>query len=462
MPLAIRPLPMRRRSRRFAAAVALPSAPSMAVAAALLLGACGKKEAPKAPPVPEVSVAAVIQRDVPIGGELTATVRGFEDVEIRARVEGYLKSIEFREGSEVKKGQLLFTIDDQPYRAKLAETKGDLARAQAALSKTTMDVNRFRPLAAERAISQAELDNAVSAQRAAQAQVDAARANVEKATLDLGYCRVAAPIDGLAGQAQRKVGDLVGKGEPTLLTTVSSIDPVRVSVNIPEALYLRYASQLQDAASRNVAPQPQPPQAPQGDAGAQLVLGDNSVYPERGRIILVDRAVDPMTGTLRADLAFANPKRVLRPGLYGKVRYREEIRPAALLVPQRAVQELQGQFSVVVVNAESKAESRKVKPGPRLGSLWILEDGVKPGENVIIEGMQKVRDGMVVKATIVPAEAAPATPPGAPPPSGTPGPGAPSPGIPGCAHTVGVRGSGTRSPASTGTAASSPASSAAR
>src|SRR5689334_19346643 len=177
----------------------------LAGAAALALAACSKDEEKKAPPVPEVAVAEVIQRDVPIGAELTGTLKGYEDVEIRARVEGYLKSIDYKEGSEVKKGQLLFTIDDQPYRAKLAEAKGDLARAQATLSKADLDVKRFKPLAAQRAISQAELDNAMAAQRAGRATVDAARALVEKATLDLGYCRLTSPIDGLAGQAQRKV-----------------------------------------------------------------------------------------------------------------------------------------------------------------------------------------------------------------------------------------------------------------
>lgn len=388
--------------------------PAGLLAGAALLAACTGKVAPPPPVVPEVSVSEVIQRDVPIGGELTATMHGFEDVELRARVEGYLKSIDYREGTEVKKGQLLFTIDDQSYRAKLAESKGALGRAQAALSKADLDVSRYRPLAAERAVSQAELDNAVSAQRAARAQVDAAKANVENATLDLGYTRITAPIDGLVGRAQRKMGDLVGKGEPTLLSTVSSLDPIRVTVNIPESLYLRYASQLQAATSApsGAAPPPQP-----DSEGPQLVLADGSVYPHRGRLILVDRSVDPQTGTLRADLGFPNPSRVLRPGLYAKVRYKEEVRPAALLVPQRAVQELQGQFSVVIVNAEGKAESRKVKPGPRVASLWLLEEGVKPGEKVIVEGVQKVRDGMPVKATVVAAEAAPSPPPASPAPA---------------------------------------------
>jgi membrane fusion protein (multidrug efflux system) len=375
--------------------------PAAAAVALLAVSACGKKEEAKAPPVPEVLVADVVQRDVPIGGELTATLRGFEDIEIRARVEGYLKSVDYKEGAEVKKGQPLFTIDDQPYRAKLAETKGELARAQSALAKADLDVNRFRPLAEQRAISQAELDNAVAAQRSARALVDAARAGVEKASLDLGYCKITSPIDGLVGQAQRKVGDLVGKGDPTLLTTVSSIDPVRVSVNIPEALYLKYATALPEAgAAVPAAPTEKRP-------GAELVLSDGTIYPQRGYIVLVDRAIDSQTGTLRADLSFANPKKILRPGMYGKVRYAAETRKGALLVPQRAVLEVQGQYSVVVVNAEGKAETRGVKVGPRVNSLWILDDGVKPGEKVIVEGQRKVAEGQPVKATQAPAEPAP-------------------------------------------------------
>jgi membrane fusion protein (multidrug efflux system) len=424
------PLPLRRSARPLAPSFA-PRAMGITVAALLLVACGGGEEAPTAPPVTEVAVAEVIQRDVPIENELTGTMRGLEDIEIRARVEGYLRSVDYREGSEVKKGQLLFTIDDQPYRAKVAEAKGELARAQSSLSKATLDVKRFRPLAEKRAVSQAELDNAIAMQRSARAQVDAAKANVEKATLDVGYTRIVSPMDGLAGQAQRKVGDLVGKGEPTLLTTVSSIDPIRVSVNLPENLYLRYASRL--PAPGEAAP---PKPSGEGPAGGELILGDGTVYPERGQVVLVDRAVDPQTGTLRADLAFANPKKLLRPGLYAKVRYRDELRRGALLVPQRAVTELQGQYSVVVVNADGKAETRTVKVGPRVGSLWILDQGVKPGEKVIVEGMLKVRDGMPVKATVVPAETAEPAPGGkAPAPGGaaptpqvaSPGPGGGSP-----------------------------------
>jgi membrane fusion protein (multidrug efflux system) len=354
-------------------------------------------EEAKPPPPPEVDVTPVVQRDVPIFAELTGTLKGHEDIEIRARVEGFLKSIDYKEGTEVGKGQLLFTIDDEPYRAKLAAAKGDLARAESTLAKATLDVRRYTPLAAQRAVPQADLDNALAQERSAKAQVDAAKANVENAALNVGYARLLSPIHGLAGQAQRKVGDLVGQGEPTLLATVSSIDPIRVSVNLPEALYLRYASKLPAPGSRAAGPSSDQP-------GAELILGDGSVYPERGYIEIVQRAVDPQTGTLGVDLAFSNPKKLLRPGLYAKVRFREDLRRGALLVPQRALGEVQGQFSVVVVNAEGKAETRNVKVGPQVGGLRIVENGVKAGEKIVVEGALKVRDGQPVKANLVAAE----------------------------------------------------------
>jgi membrane fusion protein (multidrug efflux system) len=394
-----------------------------ALVALLAASACGKKEEPKAPPPRNVQVAQVVQRDVPIGSELTGTIKGFEDVEIRARVEGYLKTIDYREGSEVKKGQLLFTIDDSQYRTKVASARGALARAQAAYGKADTDVKRFRPLVEQRAISQAELDNALSAQRSAAAQVDAARADAEKAELDLSYCRVTSPITGLAGKAERKPGDLVGKGEPTLLTTVSTLDPVRVSVQLPEALYLRYADRFAAAEAAAARGEARPPPAGGEGTGPELVLGDGSVHAARGQVVMVDRSVDATTGTLRVDLAYANPKRTLRPGMYGKVRYKSEVNAGAILVPQRAVQELQGQYTVVAVDAEKKAATRKVKPGARVGSLWLIEEGLKAGEQVIVEGAQKARDGMVVNPTVVPAE----PPAAAPAPAGAPAEGAAKP-----------------------------------
>ncbi len=369
-----------------------------AMAAALLFGACSKDQAPTIAAVPEVPVVDVVQKDTPLAFDLVAQLRGYEDVEIRARVEGYLKSVDYAEGSEVKKGQLLFTIDDQPYRAALAEAQAILARSQSDLAKAELDVKRFTPLAAERAISQAELDNAVAAERSAKAQIAARQANVEQARLNLSYTRIAAPITGVAGRAEHKVGDLVGKGEPTLLTTISSIDPIRASVAIPEADYLRFSrASKQEAASSGKAP------AARAERPAQLVLSDGTVHPFPGKVVFTDRAVDAATGTLRVDLAFPNPDRTLRPGLYGKVHADSEVVKGALLVPQRAVQELQGTYTVVVVGAGNKVETRKVKPGPKVGNQWILLEGVQPGEKVVVEGFQRLRDGMEVKPAAPPA-----------------------------------------------------------
>jgi RND family efflux transporter MFP subunit len=376
-----------------------------ALAVTLLLAACGKKEAPVAAKVPEVAVVAAIQKDVSVGGELVATLHGDQDIELRARVEGYLKSFSYKEGSEVKKGQVLFTIDAQPYQAALAQARGAEARAQAAFSKADLDVKRFTPLVAQRAISQAELDNALAARDSAKASVEAARADTEKARLNVEYATIISPVNGVAGKAERKVGDLVGKGEPTLLTTVSVIDPIRATVQIPEAIYLKNAEKIA-AAEANVGKAPDPD-------GPQLQLSDGSMHPLRGRIVLIDRAVDPTTGTLRADLAFANPKKTLRPGLYAKVLFKGEQLPGAVLVPQKAVTELQGTYSVLVVGPDDKVVARAVKPGPRFGELWVMQSGVAAGDRVVVGGFMGLKDGVQVKPVTAPAPAA-APAPGAP------------------------------------------------
>jgi membrane fusion protein (multidrug efflux system) len=371
----------------------------------LVLASCAKEKAPVAPPAPEVPVVTVTEKDTPLDFELVAQLRGFEDVEIRARVEGYLETIDYAEGSTVQKGKLLFTIDDQQYIAALAQAQATLASAQTQFDKGDLDVKRFTPLAAERAVSQAELDNAISARKAGAAQVEAGKANLEKARLNLSYTRISSPITGLAGKAEHKVGDLVGKGEPTLLTTVSSIDPIRVSVAIPEADYLRFARSI-DAG-----------QAARSKTPPVLILSDGTQHPYPGKVLFVDRAVDPTTGTLRVDLAFPNPQKTLRPGLYGKVKAESEVVKNALLVPQRAVQELQGTYTVVVVGPGDKIETRKVKPGQKVGSSWIIEDGLKSGDRVVVEGFQRLRDGMaVVPKAATPPAAAPA--PGSAPAGG--------------------------------------------
>ena len=358
--------------------------------------ACKEAPPPAAPPPPDVYVAAAIQQDVPVYLELVGQAKGSQDVEIRARVEGFLESVNFREGSIVKKGDLLYEIDRKPLEAALAATRADQATAQARLEKANNDVARYTPLVAKQAVSQQELDNAKSAQDASRSQVEAAKAAVEKATLDLSYTRITSPVTGLVGTTAVKAGNLVGRGESTLLTTISQIDPMLFRVGATEADYLRVAKRMASNAGG----------ARTGDApraeGIQLTLADGSVYPATGRINSVERAVDPTTGTLGLELSYPNTNLVLRPGQYGKARLLLETKVGAVLVPQRAVQELQGLYSVAVVRADNKVAIRSVKVGLRVDSLWVIEEGLKPGEKVVVEGLQRVQDGMTVTTKPVP------------------------------------------------------------
>ena len=353
-------------------------------AAALALSGCAKNEAPAATP-PEVFVSDVVQRDVPVYLELVGQTRGSQDVEIRARVEGFLEQVAFTEGAYVRKGELLYRIDPKPLEATLANVKANLATAQARLDRTNNDVNRLTPLAKQQAVSQQELDDALSAQNAARAQVDAQKAAVDTAQLDLGYARITAPIDGLVGTTQVRAGNLVGRGESTLLTTVSKTDPILFRAGISEAEYLRIAKRV--VASGQKATQA---------ASIELLLADGTVHAQKGSVDAIERAVDPTTGTLAVQFTFPNPERLVRPGQYGRARFVIENKAGALLVPQRAVAELQNLYSVAVVGADNKATFRNVKVGPRVDGLWVIEDGLKPGEKVVVEGLQKVREGAVV------------------------------------------------------------------
>ena len=368
---------------------------------------CSKKEAPPPPP-PEVQVADVVQKDVPIYIELVGATLGSQDIEIRSRVEGYLVSINFIEGSFVRKGQLLYRIDPQPLEAALAETKADLATAQARLEKTNNDVARYRPLVPQQAISQQELDNALSAQQAATAQVAAFDAKLAKARLDLAYTSITSPIDGLIGTTQKKVGSLVGRNESTPLTTVSQINPILFRCAIAEAEYLRLAR-------RN--PQSGKP-GTERQTNVELILADGTVFPHIGHLDAVERAVDAATGTLTGQFSFPNPERLLRPGQYGKARFAPEVKEGALLVPQLAVQEIQGLYSVMVVKSDATVEQRMVKAGDRVGNSWVIESGLKPREKVIVEGIQRVRPGLKVSAKPAKVEEEAATPT-SPPSSGS-------------------------------------------
>jgi membrane fusion protein (multidrug efflux system) len=342
-------------------------------------------------------VADVVQKDVPVYMELVGQTRGFQDVEIRARVEGFLERMAFTEGSLVRKGQLLYEIDPKDLQAAVANAKGNLATWQARLEKAKNDVNRFRPLVTQQAVSQQELDNALAAQDAATAQVDAQKAALEKAQIDLGYATITSPIDGLIGTTKVKTGNLVGRGESTLLVTISQIDPILFRAGIAEAEYLRLARRLQEQKASGAArAEPTP---------IQLILADGTVHSHTGRLDAVERNIDATTGTIALQIKFDNPQRLVRPGQFGRVKFDVDVKKGALLIPQRAVQELQNLYSVAVVGAGDKVEFRNVKVGPRVESLWVIEEGLKPGEKVVVEGLQRVREGVVVSAK--PAAAAP-------------------------------------------------------
>lgn len=364
--------------------------------AVMFVGAGCEKPAPPPPPPPEVYFAEVVQRDVPEFLELVGQAQGNQDVDIRARVEGFLESMNFQEGSFVRKGALLYLIDPKPFEATLAAAKADVATAEARLAKTNNDVTRYTPLAAKQAVSQQELDNARAAQDAARSELEAAKAAVDKATLDLGYTKVYCPIDGLIGTTQVKPGNLVGRGDATLLTTVSQIDPIIFRVAVTEADYLRVAQRGPGKAGEAATA-----------AGIELTLADGTVYSEKGKLGPVERSVNATTGTLGIQLLFPNPKNVLRPGAYGRARILLDMISGALLVQQRAVQELQGLYSVAVVNADNTIAFRNVKVGPRVDSLWVITDGVKAGERVVVEGLQRVKEGTTVTAKPAPAGDAP-------------------------------------------------------
>lgn len=365
------------------------------MAAAALAGAC-EEPAAVAPPPPEVYVTDVVQRDVPVYLDLVGQTAGFQDVDIRARVEGFLETVNFQEGSFIKKGDLLYTIDRKPLEAILAQGKADQATAEARLSKANNDVARYTPLVAKQAVSKQELDNALAEQDASKSQVEAAKAAVEKASLDLGYTRVTSPISGLVGTTQVKSGNLVGRGESTLLTTISQIDPILFTVGVTEADYLRVAKQVTAAGKSSGGSR----------EGIELRLADGAVYAHTGKISTIERAVDPTTGTLGMELVFPNPDQILRPGQYGRARILLDTKRGALLVPQRAVQELQSIYTVAIAEG-GKVAFRTVKVGQKVDSLWVIEEGVRAGEQIVVEGLQRIQDGMTVSA-----KPAPATPAG--------------------------------------------------
>ena len=350
------------------------------------------KQVAAPPPPPEVLVAEVVQKDVPIYFEWLGTTDGYVNAQIRPRVQGYLQSQHYREGSFVQAGNPMFTIDPREYQAALEQAQGALGQAEANLGKTQLDVARFTPLAKEGAISQQELDNAVQANQANKASVEAARAAVDNAKLNLGWTKVTAPISGIAGISVAQIGDLVTPS--TLLTTISQVDPIKVYYPISEQEYLHFARRIHEIDEGRGGERPP----------LELILADGSIYPERGKFTFADRQVNLQTGTITMQALFPNPGNILRPGQYAKVRVSPDLQKGALLVPQRAVQELQGIYQVAVVGPDNVVQIRTVKPGERVGSLWIINEGLKLGERLVVEGLQKVRNGLTVNPKPVPAE----------------------------------------------------------
>lgn len=373
----------------------LAAALLIGVLAMLTLATNGCKMGHKGIPqiITEVQVAQPIQRDVALHSEWVATLDGYVNAEIRPQVSGYIISQNYKEGSVVRKGQVLFDIDPRPFQASLDRAKGELAQAQAALGKSALDVERDTPLAAKKAIPQAQLDTETKEKLAAQAAVESAKAAVERAQLDLGWTKVTSLVDGVAGIAQVQMGNLVGPNSH--LTSVSQVDPIKVYFPISEQEYLR---------AKHVSSIGQPMDL--FDSSPDLILADGTVYPHKGKVLLTDRQVDTNTGTIRLVAAFPNPGNILRPGQYGRVRIQTSTRKNALLVPQGAVQELQGGYQVAVVGADNKASIRPVKAGEKVGSMWVIDDGLKPDDRVIVEGVGKVKDGtpVVPKATKIQAE----------------------------------------------------------
>ena len=405
-------------------------------AIALLTSACSKKSATPqnaAPPPPSVIVADVVQKTVPIYSEYVGQTRAEETVELRARVEGILQKVYFREGSPVKKGQQLFLIDKRPFeasvqsaKAAVAKSQSDLAQAQqrtdvlqaqaeladaeAVLSRATQDLRRMRPLAADKAVTELELDAAIAAEKSAQATVDARKANLKnleaavkytieraaaevsaakarlvQAELDLSYCSIVSPINGIIGFLQVDEGNLVGRGDATLLATVSLANPLLVDFNLSETEYLKLTSPEINIRERR------------DQLNFELILSDDSVHPSPGRFKVLDRIVDPTTGTMKVEAAFPNPENHLKPGQFARIRVPVAEKENAILVPQRAIQELQGAKTVLVVDAQNKVQLRTIKVGDKAENYLIVLDGLNPGERVIVEGMQKARPGSEVK-----------------------------------------------------------------
>ena len=358
----------------------------------ITMAGCGQEsESTSTQTPPEVKVVEVIQKDVPIHSEWVGTTDGHVNAQIRSQVTGYLLRKAYAEGAYVRKGRLLFELDPSKFKAELAQASAELRRERAQLEKRKLDVQRDTPLAKEGAISQKELADSVQAYAAAKASVAAAVAAVDQAKLNLGWTRIVAPIDGVVGIAEAQIGDLIQPS--TELTSMSTLDPIRVYFPISEQEYLHGAKEINKSYEerKNKRHSPSDPPVP-----VELILSDGTVYPQTGQFFLADRQVDVKTGTIRMAALFKNPGNLLRPGLFVRVRAVIKTKKGALLVPQRAVTEMQGNYQIYVVTKDNKVEIRPAKVAERIDNLWIIDEGLNAGDQVVVEGLQKLRADMVV------------------------------------------------------------------
>ncbi len=360
-----------------------------------ILHSCQQKEAGQLPP-PEVEVVNVIQQDVPIMREFVGQAYGQLDIPIRARVDGFLEEIAFAEGTSVKKGQLLYRIDAQPFLAEEAAQEQRVAEAQTYLVNATNELNRYEPLVKINAVSQSDYDAALASKEAAEASLKAAQANLRLSQINLGYTVIRSPIDGLIGKTEADVGEYVGKEpNPVILNTVSKIQEIRIRFFLPETDYIALARVVDMEDVEN------PPEERKKRSNVELILADGSLYESKGHIDYIDRNVDASTGSMLVQASFPNPNRLLRPGMYTKVRIELTTAENALLVPQRSVIELQGQYSVYVVDDNNVVSARQVKAIQKIGDLWLIEEGLEPNDRVVLTGLQKVAAGVTVNPSQV-------------------------------------------------------------
>jgi membrane fusion protein (multidrug efflux system) len=365
----------------------------LTMAAVAMLCGC-KKPVAVAPPPPTVEIMEISNSEVPLSSTLIGQLDSPQNVEVRARVEGFLDKMPFTEGVEVKQGDLLFQLDKKPFLEKLAAATGALAEANAALGKYEADVARLEPLFNKRAIPKQDLDNAVASVEVGKAGVTTAQARVEFAQLDLGYCDVKAPITGLIGATQVSIGELVGKGEPTLLATISTLDPIWFYCNVSEVDYIR-AEEKSRALGRDIA-----------SLTLTLILPNGAEHSDQGRFVFIDRAVNVKTGTLRVRAEFPNKDKLLRPGMFSRVRVNLGARPDCITVPERAIVSLQGKSFVWVVGSDGKVTQRSVTTGEQVGSVFIINEGLKAGDKIVVEGVNKLREGIPVNAANAAAKSA--------------------------------------------------------